>query len=536
MPKRRGLFLKITINIILIVLVAVSAITYVSIRRESGHLKGHLEEMNQLLAEQVSFAVRNAFYSLNWHYVEDMLNKTADSKDILWINILKPDGELYLGSRKKKYGESVILPILTFDKTGKPDRPFGLSRVDDLTFSILKAIEIGKEKWFLCMGVSLGSIEEMKKKIILDNIMSGSLILLLGCVISFLLSKKISDPIVQLARATHDVSQGKFDQEIHISSNDEIAVLARNFNRMVLSLKHSKKELENRVKERTFELARTNEQLDLELTERKQAEKKLTHTMAKLAYSNAELELFAYIAAHDLQEPLRMVTSYLQLLARRYQNKLDTDADEFIAFAVDGATRMQTLINDLLVYSRVESRGKPFVQADCESVLDQALTNLQVAIEESGAVVTREPLPTLMADEVQLVQLFQNLVENAIKFHGQEPPCVHIAAKPIAECGMRNAESKSEIRNPREASVKDKSEIGWVFSVRDNGVGIDPVYADRIFMIFKRLHGREHPGTGIGLAVCKRIVERHGGKIWVQAEVGKRSTFFFTLPGERVKN
>ncbi|MGA9348780.1 MAG: ATP-binding protein, partial [Anaerolineae bacterium] len=248
-----------------------------------------------------------------------------------------------------------------------------------------------------------------------------------------------------------------------------------------------------------------------ELAERKWAEEVLKQTMAELERSNKELEQFAYVASHDLREPLRMVTSYVQLLARRYQGKLDADADDFIAYAVDGATRMQALINDLLAYSRVGTRGKPFEPTDCEAVFEQALTNLQVAIEESGAAVTHDLLPTVMADATQLTQLFQNLIGNAIKFRSEEPPRVHISV---------NRQSKIANR---------KSE--WVFSVRDNGIGIDPEYHERIFLLFQRLHTREeYPGTGIGLAVCKKIVERHGGRIWVESQPGKGSIFYFTIP------
>jgi PAS domain S-box-containing protein len=249
-----------------------------------------------------------------------------------------------------------------------------------------------------------------------------------------------------------------------------------------------------------------------DITERKRAEEELRRTMVELARSNKELEQFAYVASHDLQEPLRMVTSYVQLLARRYQGKLDADADDFISYAVDGATRMQALINDLLAYSRVGTRGKPFEPTDCEAVLEQALANLQVAIEESGAVVTYDPLPTVMADGTQLVQLFQNLIGNAVKFRGEQPPRIHISAH-------------------RQSAIENRKSDEWTFSVRDNGIGIDPEYHDRIFMIFQRLHSREeYEGTGIGLAVCRKIVERHDGRIWVESQPGKGSTFYFTIP------
>jgi len=257
----------------------------------------------------------------------------------------------------------------------------------------------------------------------------------------------------------------------------------------------------------------------IDITERRRAEAKLKHTVADLERSNAELEQFAYVASHDLQEPLRMVSSYVQLLAQRYKGQLDADADDFIAYAVDGANRMQALINDLLTYSRVGTRGKPPEPTDCEAVLDQALANLQVAIEESGAVVTHDGLPTVMADDSQLVQLFQNLIDNGIKFRSEGPPRVHVSAKrlPLPQAGEGRGGGGSE----------------WAFSVRDNGIGIDPEFFERIFIIFQRLHSREeHPGTGIGLAICKKIVERHGGDIWVESEPGKGSTFFFTMRSE----
>ncbi len=243
-----------------------------------------------------------------------------------------------------------------------------------------------------------------------------------------------------------------------------------------------------------------------DITQRRQAEKQLQEIAAALERSNKELEQFAYVASHDLQEPLRMVASYVQLLARRYKDKLDADANDFITFAVDGAKRMQTLINDLLTYSRVGSRGKVLAMTDCEMVLQDALNNLQIAIAESGASITHDTLPIVLGDSVQLSQLFQNLLSNAIKFrHHGEAPSIHLGAE------LRSTE--------------------WVVSVHDNGIGIDLRHAERIFQIFQRLHTRdEYPGTGIGLAVCKKIVERHGGRIWVESQPGHGTTFLFTLP------
>jgi PAS domain S-box-containing protein len=242
-----------------------------------------------------------------------------------------------------------------------------------------------------------------------------------------------------------------------------------------------------------------------DITGRKRAEEKLKLALADLGRSNKDLEQFAYVASHDLQEPLRMVSSYTQLLARRYGGQLDASADKFIAYAVDGANRMQRLIEDLLAYSRVGSRAKGFELTDGTAVLDRALANLKAAIDASGAVVTHGPLPTVVHDDLLLVQLFQNLIGNAIKFHVEMPPRIHVSAEPKGE--------------------------EWVFAVRDNGIGIDPQYAQRIFTIFQRLHtNEEYSGTGIGLAICKKIVERRGGRIWVQSQPGSGSTFYFTVP------
>jgi light-regulated signal transduction histidine kinase (bacteriophytochrome) len=243
-----------------------------------------------------------------------------------------------------------------------------------------------------------------------------------------------------------------------------------------------------------------------DITERRRSEEHLVKTVWELKRSNDELQQFAYVSSHDLQEPLRMVSSYTQLLAKRYKGRLDSDADEFIAFAVDGCNRMQGLIQDLLAYSRAGTSERELRKVPSESALRKALTNLRIMIKQSGAVVTHDALPTVRADETQLTQVFQNLVGNAIKYRRAEDPRVHVSA-------ARNGGNE------------------WTFSVGDNGLGIDPQYFERIFVLFQRLHGRdEFEGTGIGLAICKKIVERQGGRIWVESQPEKGSTFYFALP------
>ncbi len=286
-----------------------------------------------------------------------------------------------------------------------------------------------------------------------------------------------------------------------------IAPLFRTIKQSKAILLQAKEDLETKVAEQTVALREANARLSVELAERRQAEARLAQSAQELRRSNAELEQFAYVASHDLQEPLRMVASFTQLLAKRYRGKLGQDADEFIDFAVDGARRMQALINDLLAFSRVGTRGKDFEPIDCNAVLQEVLANLKIAALESQMVLTHDSLPILPADKMQLGQLFQNIIANAIKFRGPEPLQIHISAEPEGD--------------------------GWRFAIQDNGIGIAKDHQERIFTIFQRLHSRsEYPGTGIGLAICKKIVERHGGRIWVDSEQGQGSTFYFTIRGK----
>jgi light-regulated signal transduction histidine kinase (bacteriophytochrome) len=257
------------------------------------------------------------------------------------------------------------------------------------------------------------------------------------------------------------------------------------------------------------ELARHREQLELLVQQRTleltNANARLRHTAEDLTRSNRDLEQFAYVASHDLQEPLRAVGGYVRLLERRLSGGLDAKSQGYVNGALEGALRMERLIHDLLSFSRVGTRGGSFVPADLGAALKQALRNLQAGIESAHATITHDPMPTLCADATQMMQVFQNLIGNALKFRGDSPPVIHVGAR--------------------------REDGRWLFSVRDNGIGIDAQYYEKLFQIFQRLHTRkDYPGTGIGLAICKKIVERHGGTIWVESQPGKGATFYFSIP------
>lgn len=490
----RSLKRKILLSVIIVVLVIEGVFLYLNILSCSRQILDKTEEGAFNLSETIRLSIRNAMIKDRRDEVQRIIDDVALRKGIVEVRIFNKQGEITVSSDKTKVGTvvdkkakgcygchredeaKVLLPSDSKTRIYHTEKQSLLGLINPIyneascypchpkTTNVLGVLDI---------TISLEGFKKQKAQIYNHMIISGVVsVIILSLLSSLLLTRFVNRPIDKLLAATKAVAHGYLDQTVGIRSHDELGELSNSFNNMISELKRRTQELQ----QKTDQLTR----------------------------SNKELEQFAYIASHDLREPLRMVTSYVKLFARRYKDKLDADADDFINFAVDGATRMQRLIDGLLIYSRVGTRGKEFEPTDCEMILGQCLNNLQVAIGERGAVITHDPLPTVMADHLQLTQLFQNLIDNAIKFRrGEEPPRIHISAKPMAEfaClpdrqGIRNAELNSELRT-QISELKD----GWVFSVHDNGIGIAPEYADRIFVIFQRLHDREkYPGTGIGLA------------------------------------
>lgn len=362
-----------------------------------------------------------------------------------------------------------------------------------ITSSLLFAILPAAALWVISLAVGKSALSA--------GILTGAvlLILLIVAMAAVLLAGNILRPLRHLTRGVDAVRGGDLELKVRTDAEDETGELARLVDQIRSDLKTTRDELKR------------------ETGKQKGEREELSQIMEELENSKRELEQFVHISAHDLQEPLRMITVFTRLLAKRYRGKIDERADEFIGYAVDGASNMQQKINDLLLYLTVRTRARPFESMDCEAVLLDILDTLKDDIEDCSAVVTHDHLPAITADELQVRQLLQHLIENAIKFRSNEPLEVHISAERIGESSTESGQN----------SIKD----GWLFSVNDNGIGMEPRYKERIFAIFQRLNsGEEYSGTGIGLAICRRVVEHHGGRIWVESEAGKGSTFYFTMP------
>lgn len=410
-----------------------------------------------------------------------------DGNDAVFLNPLRHDPEAAL-KRRVTFGSSKAVPaqLALQGKTGS-----GIALVDYRGMEVLAAWRfIPSLGWGL---VSKIDAEEAFKDIAHLRIVIILLVLvtlLIAVLIAFAIARSISRPIEELKAGAEVIGSGDLHYRTGSTANDEIGQLSRTLDRMA---------------ERLERTTASRDELNREITERIQIERELKDRTAQLHSSNEGLKQFAYIASHDMQEPLRMVSSYVQLLAKRYKGRFDPDADEFIRFAVEGTDRMQRLITDLLAYATIGGKARPLEPCDFAKVIDIVRLNLKLPIQESGAVIKCQPLPTVMADSSQMVQLLQNLVGNAIKYRSDRRPEIEISAERAGDA--------------------------WKFAVRDNGIGIAPEFHERIFMIFQRLHGNgQYKGSGIGLASCARILERYGGRIWVESNPGEGSAFFFVMP------
>jgi signal transduction histidine kinase len=388
--------------------------------------------------------------------------------------LLDTEGKILAHNQREKVG-SYLPEALKQKLSGQSREVVVLGRDDDLIDIAAPVVKGGSLLGWARLTLKTSEFDRLMLRNMLGN---AAWFLLATLIISGLigwgLAAGLTRDIVAISELSQDVSAGQHQRRLYLDRDDELGQLAEDFNQMLNTLDNQERMLKAHAK--------------------------------ALKRSNEELERFAYVASHDLQEPLRMVSSYVQLLERRYKGKLDADADDFIHFAVDGAARMQQLINDLLQFSRVDSRGGEIRPADLNETLDKALFALQISLKEKEATIERVPLPTLPVDAAQITQVWQNLIGNALKFQAEaKPPVIRIGA--IEELDR------------------------WRFSVSDNGIGIEPGQEERIFQIFQRLHTREaYPGTGIGLSICKRIVERHGGTIGIISVYGEGSEFWFTLP------
>lgn len=363
-------------------------------------------------------------------------------------------------------------------------------------------------EWRLVVSYDVAEVMSPAVSLRSTILQAGFALVLVGVLLAIVVARSITRPIEELRRAAAEIAGGNLDRRVDASSSNELGALATEFNAMAQQLHDSLEHLEDRVRERTADLNTANTKLSVEVMIRKRAEKELQHTLRVLAQSNAELRRFSYLATHDMREPLEAIRSHAKFLEHFCADTLGSEGVTHLRQIISASERMQRLIDAMLTYSEVAAHELVREDADLEEVLETVLESLKETIAQTGATVTHDPLPTLHVDAQQISLVFENLISNALKFRGPEPPRVHISAEEDAD--------------------------EWIFSVEDNGLGIAPQNLTKLFGIFQRLDtDPETPGTGIGLAIAKRVVEKHGGRIWAESELGRGSKFIFTIPKEK---
>jgi signal transduction histidine kinase len=484
--------------LILLVIFVLTSIVYIITAIRSGNdvLNVEFNERINSLTKNLAMNCMYGILTSNVNELNKLAKNTIMQRDIISVSIEDKNGKVLVSA-------GGVFPNSKIREFAAP--VYGMKQAEEIEENMLLAFgtdsnqeSIGTVKVTASLAYFQRKINELIRSVVIIIFILFAFVIPL---IIYMVSKYIGRPINNLVLATQNVAQGDLHYRVDIVSKDEFGMLADFFNNMTADLENSVEQIKKlAVEAAEVEMERTK------ATELKKINDRIVNISHELERSNKALEEFAYIASHDLQEPIRMVISYVQLLERHYKDKLDKDANIFINYAVDGAKRMQHLIQDLLMYARVGSKKKEFAVVDILNVLEYAKMNLTVVINESGAKILNGELPKVYGDKTQLIELFQNLLGNALKFRQKDIALeIHV-----------NAEKKNN---------------DWQFSIKDNGIGIQKEHFDRIFLIFQRLHSREeYPGTGIGLAYCKKIVEHHGGRIWVESEFGQGTTFFFTLP------
>ncbi|TVL98386.1 MAG: hypothetical protein CV087_21305 [Candidatus Brocadia sp. WS118] len=542
--KKKHLSLAAKFNFLTIGLILVTAvgISVFLIRSQISYSYRNLLNHGLSVAAMVSHNSEYGIYTEDKESIGNIVKSLAVDADIAYVCLYKKKRKLIcenftseikmptLHHYKKSYRSLKILEEEFVNKKDgfryidilAPVISISISTIDNDSAGVLgndRGVNDQKIIGYVQLGLTQEGLRKRVRQIIASTAYVTGICVLVGVAVTLFLTKRIASPIRELNIVTQKISEGILEQSIKITSRDEISDLAQAFNHMLERLRAYR----NQVEERTNALIDANQKMSQEIAERKRMERALEQKTKEIGRSNSELEQFAYIVSHDLQEPLRKVMAFGDRLLKKCGETISNEGKEYIARMQSASERMKTLITDLLVFSRLRTKAQPFVQVDLAKVAREVLSDLEIKIEQTGGAVKLGELPTIDADPLQMRQLFQNLIGNALKFHRKgESPVVDVQV-----CMLENQENDS-----RGNSHNKSCQI----TVEDNGIGFDEKYADRIFGVFQRLHGRdEYEGTGIGLSICQKIVERHEGSIKAKSVPGKGAKFIITLPMKQGK-